>query len=120
MKNFFRCILLFLVFSVPAMAEEPADSKPMSQEEAVAFFKGEVKGENANWQVRFKFDADGTVWGTNQNGGSDDGKYAIEDGKICFKWRRWQDSCGSLARQPDGAVRQILANGNLRMTFRNN
>ena len=41
----------------------------------------------------------------NNNGGSDSGKWRIEDGKLCLRWQRWQrwenEGCGQLVRVGD-------------------
>ena len=38
----------------------------------------------------------------NNGGGSDSGKWQIEDGKLCMSWQRWEyEGCGQLVRVGD-------------------
>jgi hypothetical protein len=116
--NTLIALIALIAATMSPTATMANEEKPMSAEETKAFFTGEVGGKDAMWTVRMKFDG-GTVYGNNQNGGSDVGSYAVEaDGKICIKWRgRWNDYCGQVTKLPDGSVRQLVPDSGSRMTF---
>lgn len=115
------CAALF-AFSGFAFAQEVNGEVPMTQEEANAYFQGKkLSGENINWKVQFQYEANGTVYGTNNAGKSDTGQYTIDsEGKICHKWRTWRDSCGQLMKLPDGNVRQVSPSGGTWMLYKTN
>ena len=47
-----------------------------------------------------QFKDNGTMYG--HNGGSDSGKWRVEDGKLCMSWQRWEyEGCGQLVRVGD-------------------
>ena len=81
----------------------------LTTEEASAFIKGKSLSATrlAGGTPSLQFKDKGTMYGKNgnNNGGSDSGKWRIEDGKLCLRWQRWQrwenEGCGQLVRVGD-------------------
>ena len=74
--------------------------------EATAFIKGKSLSATrlAGGTPSLQFNDNGTMYGKNGNngGGSDSGKWRIEDGKLCMSWQRWEyEGCGQLVRVGD-------------------
>ncbi len=77
-----------------------------STEEATAFIKGKSLSATrlAGGTPSLQFKDNGTMYGKNGNngGGSDSGKWRVEDGKLCMRWQRWEyEGCGQLVRVGD-------------------
>lgn len=67
-----------------------------------------LSGDNLCLQFR----DNGAVYGNNQ-GGSDSGKWRVEDGKLCMQWNRWEyQGCGALVRVGD-EVRHLYPDGSV-------
>ena len=78
----------------------------LSTEEATAFIKGKSPSATrlAGGTPSLQFKDNGTRYGHDGNncGGSDSGKWRIEDGKLCMRWQRWEyEGCGQLVRVGD-------------------
>ena len=109
MKNlssllFATVALLFLAGAASAQSE--AAGVPLTTEEAMAFIKGKSLSATrlAGGTPSLQFKDNGTLYGKNGNngGGSDSGKWRIEDGKLCMRWQRWEyEGCGQLVRVGD-------------------
>ena len=85
-----------------ATAQSEAAGVPLTTEEAMAFIKGKSLSATrlAGGTPSLQFKDNGTMYG--QNGGSDSGKWRIEDGKLCMRWQRWEyEGCGQLVRVGD-------------------
>ena len=56
----------------------------------------------------------------NNGGGSDSGKWRIEDGKLCMRWQRWEyEGCGQLVRV-GGKVHHLYPNASaVHLVFNN-
>jgi hypothetical protein len=106
-------VILALVAGSVAQAQTSPISTPLSNDEAIAF----IKGQNLN-SVRLaggepylQFKEDGIMYGSN-SGSSDSGKWKVEDGKLCMSWRKWEyEGCGKLVRVGD-TVQHLYPDGN--------
>ena len=85
-----------------ASAQSEAAGVALTTEEATAFIKGKSLSATrlAGGTPSLQFKDNGTMCG--HNGGSDSGKWRIEDGKLCMRWQRWEyEGCGQLVRVGD-------------------
>ena len=76
----------------------PAEALPAYQQ-VKAFIKGKSLSATrlAGGAPSLQFNDNGAMYGKNGNngGGSDSGKWRIEDGKLCMPWQRWEyEGCG--------------------------
>ena len=89
--------LLFLADAASAQSEVAGVA--LTTEEATAFIKGKSHSATrlAGGTPSLQFKDNGTMYG--HNGGSDSGKWRVEDGKLCMSWQRWEyEGCGQLVR----------------------
>ena len=123
MKNlssllFATVALLFLAGAASAQSE--AAGVPLTTEEAMAFIKGKSLSATrlAGGTPSLQFKDNGTMYG--HNGGSDSGKWRIEDGKLCMRWQRWEyEGCGQLVRV-GGKVQHLYPNASaVHLVFNN-
>ena len=104
--------LTLLAFNSLVQAQSAPIGTPLSNEEAVAFIKGNNFNSTrlAGGQPNLQFKEDGTMYGNN-SGSSDSGKWRVEDGKLCMTWRQWEyEGCGKLVRVGD-AVQHLYPDG---------
>ena len=92
------------LLSLPASASAQSEAAgvALTTEEATAFIKGKSHSATrlAGGTPSLQFKDNGTMYGN--NGGSDSGKWRIEDGKLCMSWQRWEyEGCGQLVRVGD-------------------
>ena len=103
-----------------ASAQIEAAGVPLTTEEATAFIKGKNLSaiRLAGGTPSLQFKDNGTMYG--QNGGSDSGKWRIEDGKLCMRWQRSEyDGCGQLVRV-EGKVHHLYPNASaVHLVFNN-
>ena len=88
-----------------ASAQTESAGVALTTEEATAFIKGKSLSATrlAGGTPSLQFKDNGTMYG--QNGGSDSGKWRIEDGKLCMRWQRWEyEGCGQLVRDRKSVV----------------
>jgi hypothetical protein len=70
--------------------------------------------------VLLQFREDGTLYGNHSSGGSDSGKWRIEESKLCMTWRRWDyEGCGLVQKKGNG-YQHLYPNGSHHLTFRVN
>ena len=94
--------LVLLSLAGAASAQSEAAGVALTTEEAMAFIKGKSLSATrlAGGTPSLQFKDNGTMYG--HNGGSDSGKWRIEDGKLCMSWQRWEyEGCGQLVRVGD-------------------
>ena len=107
-----------------ASAQTEAAGVALSTEEATAFIKGQSLSATrlAGGTPSLQFKDNGTMYGKNgnNNGGSDSGKWRIEDGKLCMSWQRWEyEGCGQLVRV-EGKVHHLYPNASaVHLVFNN-
>ena len=107
---------------MPAQSE--AAGVALSTEEATAFIKGKSLSATrlTGGTPSLQFKDNGTLYGKNGNngGGSDSGKWRIEDGKLCMRWQRWEyEGCGQLVRV-EGKVQHLHPNASaVHLVFNN-
>ena len=113
------------LLSLPASASAQSEAAgvALTTEEATAFIKGKSHSATrlAGGTPSLQFKDKGTLYGKNGNGGgSDSGKWRIEDGKLCMSWQRWEyDGCGQLVRV-EGKVHHLYPNANaVHLVFKN-
>ena len=103
-----------------ASAQSEAAGVPLTTEEATAFIKGKNLSATrlAGGTPSLQFKDNGTMYGN--NGGSDSGKWRIEDGKLCMSWQRWEyEGCGQLVRV-EGKVQHLYPNASaVHLVFNN-
>ena len=103
-----------------ARAQSEAAGVPLTTEEAMAFIKGKSLSATrlAGGTPSLQFKDNGTMYG--HNGGSDSGKWRIEDGKLCMSWQRWEyEGCGQLIRV-EGKVQHLYPNASaVHLVFNN-
>ena len=105
-------------------AQSGAAGVALSTEEATAFIKGKSHSATrlAGGTPSLQFKDNGTMYGKNGNngGGSDSGKWRIEDGKLCMSWQRWEyEGCGQLVRV-EGKVQHLYPNASaVHLVFNN-
>ena len=123
MKNllslaFATVVLLSLAASASGQSE--AAGVALTTEEATAFIKGKSHSATrlAGGTPSLQFKDNGTMYG--HNGGSDSGKWRIEDGKLCMRWQRWEyEGCGQLVRV-EGKVQHLYPNASaVHLVFNN-
>ena len=123
MKNlsslaFATVVLLSLADAASAQSE--AAGVALTTEEATAFIKGKSLSATrlAGGTPSLQFKDNGTMYG--HNGGSDSGKWRIEDGKLCMSWQRWEyEGCGQLVRV-GGKVQHLYPNASaVHLVFNN-
>ena len=101
----------------------PAAALPAYQQIKV-FIKGKSLSATrlAGGAPSLQFNDNGAMYGKNGNngGGSDSGKWRIEDGKLCMRWQRWEyEGCGQLVRV-EGKVHHLHPNaGAVHLVFNN-
>ena len=91
-----------LTLPAAASAQTETAGVALSTEEATAFIKGKSLSAThlAGGTPSLQFKDNGTMYGN--NGGSDSGKWRVEDGKLCMSWQRWEyEGCGQLVRVGD-------------------
>ena len=79
-----------------------ATSLALSTNEATVFIKEKAFRLHglAGGTPSLQFKDNGTMYG--HNGGSNSGKWRIEDGKLCMSWQQWEyEGCGQLVRVGD-------------------
>ena len=103
-----------------ASAQSEAAGVALTTEEAMAFIKGKSLSATrlAGGTPSLQFKDNGTMYG--HNGGSDSGKWRIEDGKLCMSWQRWEyEGCGQLVRV-EGKVQHLYPNASaVHLVFNN-
>ncbi len=105
MKNLSSLALATVaLLSLPAAASAQSEAAgvALTTEEATAFIKGKSHSATrlAGGTPSLQFKDNGTMYAN--NGGSDSGKWRIEDGKLCMSWQRWEyEGCGQLVRVGD-------------------
>lgn len=85
-----------------ARAQSEAAGVALTTEEATAFIKGKSHSATrlAGGTPSLQFKDNDAMYG--HNGGSDSGKWRIEDGKLCMIWQPWEyEGCGQLVRVGD-------------------
>ena len=111
-----------VLLSMPsaARAQSEAAGVALTTEEAMAFIKGKSLSATrlAGGTPSLQFKDNGTMYG--HNGGSDSGKWRIEDGKLCMRWQRWEyEGCGQLVRV-EGKVQHLHPNASaVHLVFNN-
>ena len=89
-------------------------------EVATAFIKGKSLSATrlVGGMPSLQFKDNGTM--IDHNGGSDSGKWRIEDGKLCMRWQRWEyEGCGQLVRV-EGKVQHLYPNASaVHLVFNN-
>ena len=94
--------IALLSLAAAANAQSEAAGVALTTEEAMAFIKGKSLSATrlAGGTPSLQFKDNGTMYG--HNGGSDSGKWRIEDVKLCMSWQRWEyEGCGQLVRVGD-------------------
>lgn len=105
-------VMSSLVCSGLAQAQTAPAATPLTNDEAVAFIKGNNLNSTrlAGGEPYLQFKEDGTMYGSN-SGSNDSGKWRVEDGKLCMTWRKWEyEGCGKLVRVGD-AVQHLYPDG---------
>ena len=95
--------IALLSLAAAANAQSEAAGVALTTEEAMAFIKGKGLSATrlAGGTPSLQFKDKGTMYGHN-SGGSDSGKWRVEDGKLCMSWQRWEyEGCGQLVRVGD-------------------
>ena len=109
-----------LSLAAAARAQSEAAGVALTTEEAIAFIKGKSLSATrlAGGTPSLQFKDNGTMYG--HNGGSDSGKWRIEDGKLCMRWQRWEyEGCGQLVRV-EGKVQHLYPNASaVHLVFNN-
>ena len=104
-----------------ASAQSEAAGVALSTEEATVFIKGKSLSATrlAGGTPSLQFKDNGTMYGHN-GGGSDSGKWRVEDGKLCMSWQRWEyEGCGQLVRV-EGKVQHLYPNASaVHLVFNN-
>ena len=103
-----------------ASAQSEAAGVALTTEEATAFIKGKSLSATrlAGGTPSLQFKDNGTMYG--HNGGSDSGKWRVEDGKLCMRWQLWEyEGCGQLVRV-EGKVNHLYPNASaVHLVFNN-
>lgn len=80
--------------ALPGVAAQLGDQTPLTGEQLAATLTGsQARVETATGsRTDVHFAADGTITGTMDGGGADDGTWAIKDGRACNTWKVWRDA----------------------------
>lgn len=113
------CALLCasLLATVAAHAQ-PTQPTPLTTEEVLALVKGKsLPTHNTQWgKVTLQFKDNGAVYGNHQ-GGSDAGKWRVEEGKLCLEWRKWDYTGCGVVQKSGGDIQHLWPNGGVHFTY---
>lgn len=109
------CASLLAAVAAHAQSTAPA---PLATDEVVALLKGKTLAtNNTQWgTVTLQFKENGAVYGNN-NGGSDSGKWRVEEGKLCLEWRKWEYTGCGVVQKAGGEIQHLWPNGAVHFTY---
>lgn len=123
MKRIFLPLVVSLFFISITKVAASEEWFNLPTEDLTSVLKGKRISANhlrLGGQVSLQFRDDGTLYGNHSSGGSDSGKWKIEESKLCMSWRNWEyQGCGLIQRKGN-EYRHLYPNGQNHLSFRIN